>query len=162
MKKRKAVGKIMKKSSIILVALVALLAMAWNYDYVKGHPKDYPHPDIFTLEVSCESVPAGQEATVHCSLRSTGIDTYKMNFQNGMFKIYVDGKWINEENSFKSMILKKGDRDDASFSFVPDKPGVYTVKVITNGKMDAPGAKPEDKIIPKEYSYEKSVSVNVT
>lgn len=160
----------MKKfSTVIIIVLVVLLLYFGNYDYEKERqPKDFPHPNTFSMDISCgEKASVGKATPIRCTFRDIGSGDYMLNYDdNVLFKVYVDGERINStgaaEGSTGWFCIKHEEPCVEQYSFTPDKPGIHQIQVTAVFTINPIGIpkQPLDSRKPQEYSYQKTVVVD--
>lgn len=158
-----------KSSKIAIIILAVLLIFVCNYDYDKERqPRDFPHPNTFSLDVSCdENASVGNVTPIDCTLRNTGSGDYKLNGTDAaFFKVYVDGKQINStdaaEGSTATFLIGHGKQRDEQHYFTLDKPGIHQIRVTAVFTINPIGTpkNPPDFRKPQEYSYQKTLVVD--
>lgn len=145
----------LKKLSII-VLLAALFIIGISHS---DKPNDFPDKDVFNLEVSCEDrMTLGETANIVVSFSSNGKYEYEIAFSNmSFFEVLVHEERLTKRgNGTFTNLFSPGEKRSNTYTFIPDKTGVYKIKVIVAFEVRL---SPTDT---KEYSYEKSVSITVT
>ena len=155
--------------TIIGIAFLVATVFVWIHHYDEEHgPKDYPHPDTFVLDASCDkNVSVGKPAPIHCTLHNTGSGDYKLNGTDAaFFKVYVDGKQIDStgaaEGSTATFLIGHGKQRDEQHYFTPEKPGIHQIRVTAVFTINPIGTpkNPPDLRKPQEYSYQKTLVVD--
>ncbi len=148
----------MKKAAAVAVMAIAFAVFLTGCSVGK-ELKDFPSSDVFTLEVSCEKeVPVGKKAEIKYTLSNAGENSYDITVHNGFFRVFVDGKPVQtvQQNGTTETQFSRGESDGQTISVVLDRAGTHEIKVTAAFDVRR---SPTEK---KEYSYQKTVSVNAT
>lgn len=130
-----------------------------SYNFINSKKlKDFPKQDVFNLNLSCEeSIPVGKSAEIYVSFSNNGNYGYDIvSSSTGLFDVTVNDKSLTSHNAGTSAYLFSPGATSITYTFTPDKPGIYNIKSSVDIEVILSNS---DK---KKYHYEKSTAVNVT
>lgn len=147
----------MKKPYIFIIVLLSVGIIAYLINN-KNNVADFPNQQIFNLNVTCkENAISGESVNIIASFTSNSDTEYEVVSSNtSFFEVLVNNERLTTDNEgTMSTILSGGETRKNTYTFIPDKIGIYEIKVIVAFEVRI---SPTDT---KKYSYEKTASINI-
>ena len=148
--------KVLKKSYIIIIIVVLFVFIG---NYLSNKPKEFPHEDVFNLDIYYkDNVALGEKTNITVSFSNKGNNDYYIEFSNDIFDVLINDKriTINNDNATIKTRFTNNETRSKTIALTTDKIGVYKIEVIVAFKIRLSSTNT------KEYYYKKSTSINVT